>query len=199
MAYVIARFDLDETPREANTERPTPTWSPLPVGFPFLVDDVTGEVFEPGLAFLMHKGAGPQAYSKRRWTKRNTTDAYAADLKDWLATVAHSPLEWHQADDELVDEYLLGMRFQLSEHTADFLSDATIGRRRSTLNEFHRFARRRYGHRHLPIASARGLRNLQQDADGEEVFDSFTLARYDANPRPISDGDVPRLLHTIGP
>lgn len=199
MTLTIARFDLDETPREPNTARPTPTWSPLPNGFPFLVDDVTGEVFEPALAFLMHKCTGAQAYRKRRWTKINTADAYAADLKDWLATVASSPLAWDQADDELADEYLLGMRFALSTHTDDFLKDATIGRRRSTLNEFHRFARRRYGHKHLPVATTRSLKNVPRNADGDEVFDSFTLARYDANPRPIPDADIPRLLDEIGP
>lgn len=199
MTLTIARFDLDETPREPNTARPTPPWSPLPVDFPFLVDATTGEVFEPALAFLMHKCTGAQAYRQRRWTKRNSADAYAADLKDWLATVAQSPLEWHQADDELVDEYLLGMRFGLSERTIDFLSDATIGRRRSTLNEFHRFARRRYGHKQLPVATTRSLRNVPRDSNGDEAFDSFTLARYDANPRPVPDGDIPTLLEELGP
>lgn len=199
MTLRIARFDLDETPRERNTARPRPVWSPLPIDFPFLVDDTTGEVFEPALAFLMHKCTGAKAYRQRRWTQRNTADAYAADLKDWLATVASSPLQWHQADDELVDEYLLGMRFALSSHTTDHLKDSTIGRRRSALNEFHRFARRRYGHKQLPVATTRSLRNVPRDADGDETFDSFELARYDANPRPIPDAEIPRLLEELGP
>ena len=199
MTLTIARFDLDETPREPNTARATPSWSPLPVGFPFLVDVDTGAVLEPALEFLMHKCAGPQAYRKRRWTKHNTADAYAADLKDWWAKVDKSPLEWHQADDELVENYLLDLKHVLSEHTDDFLAGATIARRRSTLNEFHKFARRRYGYRHLPIASTRGLRGVQRDDDGEEVFDAFEVARYDANPRPIDDDDIPELLEQLGP
>ncbi len=199
LTFTIARFDLDETPREPNTDRSTPLWSPLPVGFPFLVDDETGELFAPALAFIIQKCTGPRAYRERRWVKRNTADAYAADLKDWLATVASSPLAWHEADDELVDEYLLGMRLHISSHTENFLRDATIGRRRSSLNEFHKFARRRYGYKHLPIASTRNLRNAHVAGDGDETFDSFALARYDSNPRPIGDDDVPILLDALGP
>jgi integrase len=199
LPFTIARFDLDDTPREANTERPTPVWSPLPVGFPFLVDDETGEVLEPALAFLIYKCHGAQSYRKRRWTKLNTAAAYAADLKDWWAHISRCGVEWSEADDEHAESYLLGMRMELSEHTESFLADATIARRRSTLNEFHKFARRRYGHKHLPIASVRSLRNTARDDDGEETFDAFELARYDANPRPIDDDDVPNLAERLGP
>ena len=199
MTLTIARFDLDDTPREPNTPRPTPIWSMLPVGFPFLVDVDTGEVVEPVLEFVMHKCLGPRAFSKRRWTKRNTADAYTADLKDWWAKVAQSPLKWHQADDELVEDYLLDLSALLSSHTGDFLAGSTIARRRSTVNEFHKFARRRFGYNQLPVASLRSLRNTTHDADGEETFDSFERARFDANPRPIDDNDVPRLLEALGP
>jgi integrase len=200
MTLTITRFDLDETPREANTHRPTPVWSPLPIGFPFLVDKDTGLVNEPALAFLASKCARPDSFSKGRWTKQRTADNYAADLKDWWAKVEASDRAWHEADDELVDDYLLDMKLVLSEHTGDFLSDATIARRRSTLNEFHRFARRRYGHRHLPIASTSNLRNARRAGEDEdETFDAFTLARYDANPRPFDPDDLRRIFDALGP
>lgn len=199
MTLTIARFDLDDTPREANTPRPTPLWSPLPVGFPFLVDKDTGEVIEPVLSFLVQKCAQPTAFQKGRWAKQATADNYAADMKDWWAKVAATGSPWHHADDELVDDYLLDMKLTLSAHTHDFLSDATIARRRSTLNEFHRFARRRYGFRHLPIASTASLRNVQRDGDGEETFDSFTLARYDANPRPFDPDELRLIFEKLGP
>lgn len=200
MTLTIARFDLDETPREPNTHRPTPVWSPLPVGFPFLVDKDTSEVNAPALSFLVSKCARPDSYSNGRWAKQRTADNYAADLKDWWAEVEASRRPWHDADEEMVDNYLLGMKLELSEHTGDFLSDATIGRRRSTLNEFHKFARRRYGYRHLPIASTSNLRNARRDGEDEdETFNAFTIARYDANPRPFDQQDLLRILDALGP
>jgi len=200
LTLTIARFDLDETPREPNTHRSTPVWSPLPVGFPFLVDKDTGEVNAPVLSFLVSKCAKPDSYSNGRWAKQRTADNYAADLKDWWAEVRASSRPWHEADEEMVDNYLLGMKLELSEHTGDFLSDATIGRRRSTLNEFHKFARRRYGFRHLPIASTSNLRNARRDGEDEdETFNAFTIARYDANPRPFDQQDLLSILDALGP
>jgi hypothetical protein len=110
LTLTIARFDLDETPREPNTHRPTPVWSPLPVGFPFLVDKDTGEVNAPALSFLVSKCARPDSYSNGRWAKQRTADNYAADLKDWWAEVEASSRPWHDADEEMVDNYLLGMK-----------------------------------------------------------------------------------------
>lgn len=200
MTLTIARFDLDETPREPNTHRSTPVWSPLPVGFPFIVDKHTGEVNAPVLSFLVSKCAKPDSYSNGRWAKQRTADNYAADLKDWWAEVEASGGPWYEADEEMVDNYLLGMKLELSEHTGDFLSDATIGRRRSTLNEFHKFARRRYGFRHLPIASTSNLRNARRDGEDEdETFNAFTMARYDANPRPFDQQDLLSILDALGP
>lgn len=200
MTLTIARFDLDETPREPNTHRSTPVWSPLPIGFPFLVDKHTGEVNAPVLSFLISKCAKPDSYSNGRWAKQRTADNYAADLKDWWAEIQASSRPWHEADEEMVDNYLLGMKLELSEHTGDFLSDATIGRRRSTLNEFHKFARRRYGFRHLPIASTSNLRNARRDGEDEdETFNAFTIARYDANPRPFDQQDLLSILDALGP
>ncbi len=199
MTLTVQRFDLDDTPREPNTPRPTPPWSPLPVGFPFLVEMDTGEVVEPVLAFLVNKCAQPNSFQRGRWSKGATADNYAADMKDWWAKVAASGRPWHEADDQLVDDYLLDMKLSLSEHTGDFLADATIARRRSTLNEFHRFARRRYGYKHLPIASTSQLRNVKHDANGEETFDSFTLAKYDANPRPFDQADLQLIFNRLGP
>jgi integrase/recombinase XerC len=199
MTLTIQRFDLDDTPREPNTPRSTPPWSPLPTGFPFLIDKDTAEVVEPVLAFLVNKCAQPNAFRRGRWTKKATADNYAADMKDWWAKVVESGRPWRDADDELVDDYLLDMKLSLREHTGDFLADATIARRRSTLNEFHRFARRRYGYKHLPIASTSSLRNVRRDDDGEEIFDSFTLARYDANPRPFDQDDLLQVFERLGP
>ncbi|TCP96331.1 site-specific recombinase XerD [Sphingomonas sp. PP-F2F-A104-K0414] len=203
MPLTIARFDLDETPVIPNVPRPVPAVrAVLPTGFPFIVDEVAHEVVEPVLLFLAAKYSGPAAFKEGSWTKLNSANAAAADLKDWWEKARISGVPWDCADDHLVADWLIDMRTIISGKTFDFLSDSTVKRRASSVAEFYRWAHGRKLVEHIPEPdAAKRLANaLMLDPKGPaHARGNVGRGKYDREPHPISPKHAAMIADHLGP
>lgn len=67
VTLTVARFDLDERVPIPNVSRPQVRSSGgLPIGFPFLVDNKSGDVVEPVLVYLHQQFCHPGAFKTGR-------------------------------------------------------------------------------------------------------------------------------------
>lgn len=194
MELTIERFDLSEELRVRNTARRTASGAVLPVDFPFLVDEETGELVEPVLLHLAKKfwGPGTDAIRHGRWRLRNSADAAASDLKDWWGYLAERELEWDRVADRDLGLYLKGLRDTTSEQTGDFLADATYSRRCASIEAFHNFAAVEWPDARFP--------SLVRAALGAGVGRRGPRShRTNRTPRPIQPSDVNRIAEHLGP
>jgi integrase len=128
--------------------------SALPEGFPFLVveSDERIQIQEHVLLYLHEKfvrGKGRQGWKK----KENTAEAYAYDLRDWFAFLEVCEDEsnengkvgkaWDAATEDDYIEYRDALQDAVSPHTRRCLSDSTIRRRQSTVENFYKEAQKR--------------------------------------------------------
>lgn len=194
MTYMVARFDLDETRRVPNTPRITPKGVVLPVDFPFVVDDQTGEAPEPILLHLRNKFYSP-AMRGPRWPLKNSADAAAADLKAWWINLASKGRRWDNVNDRFLAEYLTDLRSDVSGHTLNYVSDATFRRRLSTISEFYKFAVSRWALTTYPsIVNARMISD--SDSSGRS---KMNIEQTDSDPHPIEDKHVDLIAEALGP
>ena len=194
MQITIERFDTSEELRVRNTARRTTAGAVLPIDFPFLIDEETGEIVEPVLLHLHRKFWGPGVDSVRdgRWRLKNSADAAASDLKDWWDYLDVRDLPWDDVSDRNLGLYLKGLRDTPSEQTGDFLADATYARRCASIESFHNFAAVNWPDRRFP--------SLMRAALGAGVGKRGHLSNGgDSDPHPIQPKDVNRIAEHLGP
>ena len=192
MSLTIERFDVDETPRVRNTARRTPIGATLPVDFPFLVDEESGEIVEPVLLHMAHKFWGHDAVKGGRWRYRQSADAAANDLKDWWDHLEVRGVSWNNVSDRELANYLKGLRETISGHTGDFLADATFARRCSSLETFHVFATGRWPAFRFPSMS-RGAIIAGVSGRGPRSH------RSEGDPHPLPPAAVNLIAAQLGP
>lgn len=142
MLLITEHFDLDETVPEPNVDRiQAGARRPIvPIGMPFLFDVANAAVLEPVLMYARYKFNGPNAFSEGRWKKAASAEAAISDLKDWWYKLHSVGVPWDAADDDLVAEWLVDLRMELSGRTNNFLASATVKRRSATISEFYGWA-----------------------------------------------------------
>jgi integrase/recombinase XerC len=202
MVLISERFDLDETVPEPNAPRsttPRKQWV-LPRGFPFLIDEETGEVLEPVLLYLRDRYNAPSCYQAGTWKKQDSADAAVSDLKDWWGKLEASGISWNAADDQLLAEWLIDMRTITSGRTNDFLADATVIRRCSTVCSFYQWALGRGLIQKAPEASSsRKLATMKITVQPKRRQTSLARRSPEPDPHPISSEHVAALAAAMGP
>lgn len=127
----------------------------LPAGFPFVVveSDKSIEIQEHVLLYLHDKFV--KGKGRRRWKEKykNTSEAYAYDLRDWFAFLEVCENEstdsgkvgkaWDAATEDDYIDYADALQDAVSPHTRRPLADATIRRRQSTVENFYKDAQTR--------------------------------------------------------
>ncbi len=193
--YSIVRYDPFHEPRIPNTERPKESNRVLPVDFPMVFDLVDECVVEPILLHLHHKFFTTGSVRKGVWTKRQSADNAAEDLRLWWQFLHDVGKTWDTVTDNGLATYLNILSEEPSESTEDYLSSSTIGGRKSSLNAFYEFAGRRLGLANPPSVdnavsisrSHPGKRRPTDEADAE------------SNPRPMSRETVESIAKELGP
>ena len=193
MELTIERFDLDPSAREPNTVRRTPTGAPFPTDFPFVVDTDEERVVEPIALHLANKFNGNQAYLGALWTKANSADAAAADLKAWWAFIHEHPAKpaWDDISDRVLAAYLQALTRAPSDYTQDFLKPETIKRHCSSIDAFNDFARVRWPDGRFPSMDAAkilaGVNGRRKEHPTDEV------------PHPLTKEHVRAVNEKLGP
>lgn len=126
----------------------------LPEGFPILVaeSDENIEIQEHVLLYLHEKFVRGKGH-RRSKTKENTAKAYAYDLRDWFAFLEVCEDEgaatgkigkaWDSATEDDYINYADALQDAVSPRTKRYLSDSTIRRRQSTVENFYKEAQKR--------------------------------------------------------
>ena len=193
MDLTIERFDLSFEVREPNTRRDTPEGAPFPTDFPFVVDDDTQAVVEPLALHLASKFNCDAAYRGALWTKANSANAAAADLKAWW-TFLHghaSFVAWDMVSDRTLASYIKVLQRGVSEKTGDNLDPGTVRRHCASIDAFNDFARRTWPQGTFPAM------------DAAKILAGFSGAQKrhatDEAPRPLSEEKVRAVNAALGP
>lgn len=193
--YSIVRYDPFHEPRIPNTERPKEKNRVLPVDFPMVFDLVDECVVEPILLHLHHKFFATGSVRKGVWTKRQSADNAAEDLRLWWQFLHDIGKTWDTVTDNGLATYLNILSEEPSESTKDFLAPSTISGRKSSLGAFYEFAGRTLGLANPPSIqnasivsrSHPGKRRPTDEVDAE------------SNPRPMSWETVELIADQLGP
>lgn len=172
----------------------------LPRGFPFLIDNETGEVVEPVLLYLRDRYNAPSCYRQGAWKKQDSAAAAVSDLKEWWSKLEASGVAWDAATDSLLAEWLIDMRTIVSGRTADFLADATVARRCSNVCSFYQWGVGRGLVRKAPEASlSRRLARTKMSVGPKTRPLALERSDPDAEPHPIGAEHEFRLAAAMGP
>jgi integrase/recombinase XerC len=147
---MITVWKADELPKDDRLSK-----FALPEGFPFVVveSDESIDVQEHVLLHLHEKFA--KSKGRRRWKEKykNTSEAYAYDLRDWFAFLEVCENEstesgkvgkaWDIATEDDYINYHEALQDAVSPHTRRPLADSTIRRRQSTVENFYKDAQKR--------------------------------------------------------
>ena len=202
MVLICERFDLDEAVPEPNAPRattPRKQWV-LPRGFPFLIDDESGEIVVPVLLYLRDRYNTHSCYRDGAWKKQDSADAAVSDLKDWWSKLEARGVAWDAADDRLLAEWQIDMKTIPSGQTKDFLADATVARRCFSICSFYQWA---FGRGLVPKAlnasSSREVARTRMPGKTKHPHLVLDRSNSDADPHPISADNVHRLAEAMGP
>lgn len=144
---MITLWKADELPKSDSLSK-----FALPEGFPFLVieSNESIQIQEHVLLYLHEKFV--RGKGRRSW-KKHTAEAYAYDLRDWLAFLEACEDEidengklgkaWDAATEEDYINYCDALQDALSPHTRRPLADSTIRRRQGTVESFYKDAQNR--------------------------------------------------------
>lgn len=193
--YSIVRYDPFHEPRIPNTERPKETNRVLPVDFPMVFDLFDECVVEPILLHLHRKFFTTGSVRKGVWTKRQSADNAAEDLRLWWQFLHDVGKTWDTVTDNGLATYLNILSEEPSESTEDFLAASTISGRKSSLGAFYEFAGKRLGLANPPSVenaitisrSHPGKRRPTDETDAESI------------PRPMSRDTVEAVAEELGP
>jgi len=147
---MITLWKADELPKDDLLSK-----FALPEGFPFVVveSDKSIEIQEHVLLYLHDKFV--KGKGRRRWKEKykNTSEAYAYDLRDWFAFLEVCENEsiesgkvgkaWDAATEDDYIDYADALQDAVSPRTRRPLADATIRRRQSTVGNFYKDAQTR--------------------------------------------------------
>jgi hypothetical protein len=147
---MITLWKADELPKDDRLSK-----FALPGGFPFVVveSDESIEIQEYVLLHLHEKFV--KSKGRRRWKEKykNTSEAYAYDLRDWFAFLEVCENEstesgkvgkaWDAATEDDYINYRDALQDAVSPHTRRPLANSTIRRRQSTVENFYKDAQRR--------------------------------------------------------
>lgn len=192
MDLTIERFDLDPSVREPNTPRETLGDAPFPTDFPFIVDDDTQQVVEPLALFLSNKFNSNSCFKRGTWTKRESAQAAAADLKVWWEFLNEQCLgQWDDVSDRVLAAYLKVLQRSPSAKTGRHLEPITIKRHCASIDGFNNFARVKWPAGNFPSMDAAKI--LAGLSTFREAHSSDRL------PRPLSEANVHAVNRELGP
>jgi integrase len=104
------------------------TGAALPDGFPYIIDDHSGELCEVALLYITETQLlgrpGKLVY------QANTVDAYTSDLRDWMRFTTNYTIPWNKATWVHLQNYIDGMQGDIvSPHHGEHYKSATPTRR----------------------------------------------------------------------
>jgi integrase len=194
--YSVVRYDPYHEPRVPNTERPRERNRVLPVDFPMVFDLHEEAVVEPVLLHLHDKFFKSGSVRKGVWTKRQSADNAAEDLRVWWQYLHDVGKKWDSVTDNGLATYLTILAEEPSESTEDFLAPSTIGGRKSSLKAFYEFAGRTLGLARPPsVDNAITISRSHPGARRQLGDDDET----ESNPRPMDRETVDRIAEKLGP
>jgi integrase len=116
------------------------TGDALPPGFPYLIDEKSGDIFQVGLLFMA------QEFLTRNLTfVANTVAAYSQDLLDWLRSCTRLEIPWDKATHADLAHYVDSHNF-ISPHTKQAARQSTVDRRLVPIQQLYAWVAREYPH-----------------------------------------------------
>jgi integrase/recombinase XerC len=125
-----------QTYRNSGQAFSTPT---LPVGFPFVIDNISGAISELIFFYLFERHFKENA----SLFVENKLCSYAFDCKDWLTFLDAFGIVWHQATVDDLENYVGIMNAAISPTSGEEYRTATPRRRISTIEGLYKWARER--------------------------------------------------------
>ena len=176
--------------------------SSLPQGFPYSIDELSGQVFEPGLLFL-----ATTQIRRDGWFQKNTVDAYASDLLDWTRYLTRRRVPWNKATWEDLALYVSSMDRFVSPHHGRHYTERTKTRRLVPITAMYKWAPQ-----HIPALCEHSPYGTLFDArKAAEFLDErrksrrsrVPVGRDDADeeeiPLYMNEGEVKETLKAMGP
>ncbi|MBO7825951.1 tyrosine-type recombinase/integrase [Burkholderia pseudomallei] len=152
------------------------TWTELPEGFSYVVDDNSGAVCEHILLFLYEEYT---KLSKRDFAVR-TVRAYAYDCKEWMHHCVDFGFPWHAATKHDIDTFVSVMRSTVSPFTGKEYATTTISRRRTTVELLYAWGKKEGIAR--DIAPKGSLLNPAGEIDSQDSQEKSSRARNKKRP-----------------
>ena len=162
----------------------------LPKGFPYIIDEVSGEVCQVTLLFIRDK------YLSRRGRdfNPNTVESYTCDLLDWMRYGARFPRPWNEATWDDLEKYVDSMEGDfISPHHGQSYSEKTISRRLVPILRMYKWAKEKY-----PEVSkgSRGnsLFEIKKVADFLDDRRKRKRSKVKVGRGPIADAELPNVM-----
>jgi integrase len=115
------------------------TGGALPAGFPYIIDDISGQLCEVALLYMTETQlvGTPEklAYQER------TVDAYTSDIRDWLRFTTNFHIPWNKATWVHLQNYIDTMQGDIvSPHHGEHYKSTTPDRRLVTIKGLYKWA-----------------------------------------------------------
>lgn len=130
--------DTSEFPQWVIQSAKDDTGGALPAGFPYIIDDVSGEVCQVALLYITDRELGRDG----KTYNVNTVRAYTADLLDWMRFGSTYGIPWNKATWENLAHYVETMEGDtVSPHHGEPYAPTTISRRLVPIVDLYRWAK----------------------------------------------------------
>lgn len=110
------------------------TGAALPPGFPYIVDELSGKLFEAALVFMATRHVSDEGTFPN-----NTVEAYTADILDWVRFCTRFNIPWNKATWADLSRYVSSME-RVSPHHRRRYREGTKTRRLVPITQLYKWA-----------------------------------------------------------
>lgn len=173
----------------------------LPVDFSYIIDELSGQLFEPALLFM----AARHVFEDGAYQK-NTVDAYTSDILDWIRFCTRVGIPWNRATWADLSRYVSSMD-RVSPHHSQRYREGTKTRRLVPITLLYKWApaniphlctKSPYGTLFDPKRAAEFL-----DARRRKLRSKVPVGKDEVNdeelPNVMQSDEVKAVLKAIGP
>ncbi len=112
------------------------TGNALPSGFPYIIDEASGQLCQVALLFLATRHVSEDG----KTFPKNTVDAYTSDILDWMRFCARFHLPWNKATWADLAKYISSLEMLVSAHHRQRYREATKVRRVVPILQLYKWA-----------------------------------------------------------
>lgn len=177
------------------------TGGALPEGFPYIMDELSGKVFEPGLLFMATRHISYEG----TWPI-NTVEAYTSDILDWARFCTRFRIPWNKATWTDLARYVSSLEF-VSPHHRQRYREATRSRRLVPILQLYKWAPQNIPHlcTHSPYGTLFDPKKAAEflDARRRKLRSTIHVGKDDVADEELAnymeEADVEQVLKAIGP